>query len=139
MSNPRLIRQNLRTRLESISGLQVYDRWPNSIPNMPCAILMPPRSEPEQTFGRGDLTRWNIEVYVFHALTPGYEQANDLLDPLLATSSTGGIYGAIHADRTLGGAVDWTSIKDHRDYGQFEQQEGVGYWGAIVDLEVWSR
>ena len=95
-------------------------------------------AEHEQTFGRGDLTKWPIDVYVFVSLAPGLEQSQDNLDPLLATSSTGGIYGAIQADRTLGGVVSTTFVQNMHDYDQFDADQSLSYAGAIVSVECWS-
>ena len=136
MASPRTIRTALAARLRSISGLTVHPRWPNNlIP--PCAVIDSDQSEPEQTFA-GTLTRWTFPVQLYVPQAPGFEQAQDTLDALLATSSTGGIYGAIAADRTLGGAVDTVFVKGHRDYGLQELAEGVYVQAAVIDLEVWS-
>src|SRR3990167_1854692 len=99
MANPTALRTGLGVRLKTIAGLTVYNRWPGQI-NPPCAVIDMVRAEPEQTFGRGDLTKWDFQIYLFQPLGGGYENAQDRMDILLATSSTGGISGAIHGDRT---------------------------------------
>ena len=110
------IRTSLGDRLRTISNLAVYDRWPNQQNvQTPCAIVMPGEAEYEQQFGDGRLARLEFEIYLFASLAPGYEQAQRALDPLIATSSTGGVYGAIHADRTLGSAVHTTFVRGHRN------------------------
>ena len=133
---PGTIRAALGTRLRSISGLTVYDRWPSGGLNPPCAVVAVGPSEPEQVFGRGDLTRWEFPVSVFVAMAPGLDQAQRNLDLYLATSSTGGIFGAIAADRTLGGAVDTVIVRGWRDYEPVEQAPEL--LGATCDLEVWG-
>ena len=139
MANPRAIREAMATRLSSITGLTVHDSWPNGLPHPPCAIIDTVDAEPGQTFGRGDLTRWGLDVWLLVSLAPGNQQAIDNLDPYLATSSTGGIYGAIIADPTLGSVVDYTFVQSYRDMSPFEVDENVAYQGAIVSLECWSR
>lgn len=137
MANPRGLRTGLADRLKTISGLTVYERWPGQI-NPPCAVVGLGEAEPEQTFGRGDFTRWNFDLYLFQSLAGGYENAQDRMDPLLATSSTGGIYGAIHGDRTLGGRAASTFVRGIRDYDRVSINEQVDYMGVIADVEVWA-
>ena len=140
MANPGDISTNLATRLRLITGtprLQVYERWPNQI-NTPCLIIGRGLAEPEQTFGRGELTKWEFQVYAFFSLSPGYEQAQDNINRLIATSSTGGVFGAIAADRTLGGTVDTTFVRDFTEDDQWEIGDGVAYQGYVTDVEIWS-
>ena len=141
MANPATIRTNLAARLRSISGspgLTVYDKWPNQIAGLPAIIVGRGEAEPEQTFGRGDLTKWDWEVHVLVGLQPGYEIAQDTLDPLIATSSTGGVYGALHADRTLGGTVDTLFVKSFGPDEQVEIQEAIAYQGYMASVEIWA-
>jgi len=138
MANPATIRAALATRLRSINGLTVYSRWPNQVAALPCAIIGRGAAEPEQTFGRGDLTKWLWDIHVLVSLAPGYEGAQDRLDPLIATSSTGGIYGALHADRTLGGTVDTLFIRTLGEDDQVEIQESVAYQGYLATVEAWA-
>ncbi len=139
MANPRTIRTALATRLESIAGLKAYRNWPAlGNLNVPCVIVDVGEAEPEQTFGRGDLTRWTFPLYVLVNSAGGPEQGQDNLDPYLATSSTGGIFGAIAADRTLGGTVDTVFVKGYRDYDPQVVDDNLMYQGCIIDLEVWA-
>lgn len=138
MANPRTIRESLATRLKSISGLTIHDSWPNSVPNVPCAIIDEIDAEPLQTFGRGDMTRWSMDVWVLTTFAPGVEQAIDNTDPYFATSSTGGIFGAIAADPTLGGAVHYTFVKGFRDFDTINVGESLTYQGAVASLEMWA-
>ena len=138
MANPAALRTGLATRLGSINGLKAYPRWPSQPPNLPCAIVRRGIAEPEQTLGRGDLTKWLFEVYVFTGLAAGYEQAQDNINPFLATSSTGGVFGAIDADRTLGGAAITTFVKAFREDDQYDFAEAMSYQGTVFDIEVWA-
>lgn len=140
MADVGTIRTALGVRLATISNLTIYDRWPNQSPvNTPCAIVLPTDGEYEQNFGDGRTAKLNFEVYLFASLAPGYEQAQRTLDPLLATSSTGGVYGAIHADRKLVSTVHDTFIRGHRNYDQIGGEDGgPAYAAAVVDVTVWS-
>lgn len=138
MSSPKVIRAALATRLKSITGLQIYDRWPNSL-NFPCAVIDVGPSEPLQTLGRGDLTKWTFQVYVLAGMAGDYAQGSDNLDGFLATSSTGGIFGAIAADPRLGNTVDTVFVRNTPgQYNQFEINENQSVMGAVIDLETWS-
>lgn len=141
MANPRTIRANLGTRLKTMSRLggRVYERWPSlGNINTPCAVIDFGGAEPEQTFGRGELTRWDLQVYLLVSVAKGLDLAQDELDPLLATSSTGGIFGAIAADRTLGGAVDTCFVRGYRDHQPIEVGENLVLYSAVCDLEAWA-
>lgn len=140
MANPKTIKKALGDRMKSIAGLTVYDRWPNSNGNLnlPCAIIQPGAAEHEQVFGRGELTKYAYEVHVFVSAAAGVENGQDNLDPFLATSSTGGIFGAIAADRKLNNTVDTTFIRGYRDYAPIGDENQVVMQGAIFDLECWS-
>ena len=135
--NPRTLRTGIATRLKTIKGLTVYERWPGQL-NPPCAVVDVLEAEPEQVMGRGDLTRWTVNVHLFMSLAAGPENAQDRLDPLLATSSTGGVFGAIAADRTLGGIAHATFIKGHSDYMPYVIDENISYEGVRTELEVWA-
>lgn len=139
MASVRTVRNAIGTRLETISGLTVHRRVPDySKLNLPCAIISPARQEPGQVFGRGDLSRWEFDVMVLVKGAQGREAAQDALDTYTATSSTGGIFGAIAADRTLGGVVDDTFVKSVSDYGDVEVAQDVMHMGCSVLLELWS-
>lgn len=139
MASARVVRNALATRLKSVAGLTVHARMPDfGQLNPPCAVIVPVRSESEQTFGRGDLTRWEFEVNVLVPAAGGRDPAQDRLDVYTATSSTGGIFGAIAADRTLGGVVDDTFIKSMSEYGDVEIAQDVMLAGCTVGIECWS-
>ena len=133
------IRTALQTRLKSIQGLAVYDVWPDQISEVPCAIIQPMGGSYEETFGNAPAAsfhRFAIQLYVSAA--GGLTQGQRNLDPLLATSSTGGIYGAIGTDRSLGAVVWNTFVRGYHDYGPYGGDESTppALMGVIVDVEV---
>ncbi len=139
MASIRTIRNALGTRLESISGLTVHRRVPAfGKLNPPCVVISPARQEPEQTFGRGDLAKYEFDILVMVKGGQGREPAQDALDTYPATSSTGGIFGALAADRTLGGVVDHTFVKSLSDYGDIEVTQDITHLGCNVLVECWS-
>jgi hypothetical protein len=139
MANFGAIRDALQSRLQSINGLRVYDTWPNQIAELPCAIIQPSGSEYEQTFGNSPsavVHRFAVQLYVSAAA--GLVQGQDSLDPYLSTSSTGGIPGAINADRTLGGVVWGTFVRGYHDYGPYggDEMTPPAFMGVIIDVEL---
>lgn len=137
MANPDTLAIGLGDRLRTISGLTVYDRWPNQL-NPPCALVGAGEAEPEQALGRGDLSKWDFDIYVFMPLAGGIDNAQRRMAPLLATSSTGGVYGAIHGDRTLAGKAHSTFVKRIGRPDQVDINDQVSYLGAIIGCEVWA-
>lgn len=137
--NPKTLRTGIATRLRSITGLLVYERFPGPSPNPPCAIVDLVAAEPEQTMGRGDLTRFDFTIEILMPLTGGWENAQDRLEPLLATSSTGGVFGAIAGDRTLGGNACACFVKGLPNaYERRALDGGAECLAATVNLEVWA-
>jgi len=135
MASITTIRTALQTRLKSISGLRAHALWPDQlIP--PCVVVQPAGGEYDQTFGKVAASLHRFELHVFVTGAGGVAASQSLLDPYLATGSTGSIYGAIDADRTLGGSVWSTFVRGYREYGVQEIGEGLQYLGAVVDVEV---
>jgi len=130
------LRAGLANRLRTIAGLEVYERWPGQI-NSPSAIIGLNRIEPHYMMG-SDIRAWHFSIHLFQPLAGGMENAQDRMDPLLATSSTGGIYGAIAGDRTLGGIAHSTFVRAMRDYDVMGINEQLSYMGAVIDAEVWA-
>jgi hypothetical protein len=137
MANPETLASGIVDRLKTISGLTVYNGWPNQV-NTPCVIVDLAGDEPEQTMGRGDLTRWDYDIELLYSLAGGEPNARSQLYPLLATSSTGGVYGAIHGDRTLGGIAYSTFVKYGSKPERRFTEEGIGILQATIRVEVWA-
>lgn len=107
--------------------------------NFPCIIVGRGEAEPEQTLGAGHLTAWRFDLSVFGEPAAKIELAQDRLDPLFAvSSSTGCVFGALAADRTLGGTAHSTFVRRIGEDSQFDISENVSVLGAIVEVEVWA-
>lgn len=137
MANVGTVRTGLANRLKTISGLTVHRTWPNVI-NPPCAVIRRTNAEPEQTFGRGDLTRYTFDLYLFGTMAGGYESAQDNMDRYLSVTSTGGVFGAIAADRTLGGVVDTTFVRNFREDDELSIAENVSFQAFVGEVECWA-
>ena len=99
---PSNVRDGLKTRLQTITGLRVYDLIPDTV-TPPAAIV----GQLDFTFdlnnARG-LDQANCDVLVI-VQRLSERVAQDKLDAFLAGSGAGSIKTAIEADKTLSGAV----------------------------------
>ena len=140
MANPRTLRAGLVARLRTIAGWHAYERWPSQL-NPPCMVVDLIDAEPEQAMGNigGQLTRYDFDINVLYPLKGGWENAQDALDPLFATSSTGGVYGAIAGDRTLGGVAHSTFVRGlPRDYQRQVYDDGLELMAGTIPVEIWA-
>ena len=103
MTNINGIRDALKSNLQTITNLRVYDLIPDVIVP-PCAVV----GQLDFTFdvdnARG-LDQASVDVYVI-VQRLSERTGQDKLDNFLAGSGNGSIKTAIESDRTLGGLVD---------------------------------
>ena len=96
------VRTALKTRLETITGMRVYDVIPE-VPVAPCAIVGFLDMNFDSTFARGmDEATVEIDVLVQRFAS---RSGQAKLDNLLAGTGSGSVKTAIEGDRTLGGKV----------------------------------
>lgn len=104
------IRDGIETRLQTISGLQVYDHEPDGITVTPMASIRLEAMTQNETFTGvsvpGDRTyRWIVTLRLAGAIPQEQWQA---LDDYMAPTGTNSILAAIDGDDTLGGIVEYT-------------------------------
>ncbi len=104
--NPSTVRDNLKTALQTITGLRVMDYVPDSanIPtNNAFAVVGQLSLNYDYTLNRGfDFATCNIIVMVGRM---SERSGQERLDGLLASSGSTSIKAAVEADKTLSGAV----------------------------------
>lgn len=127
------IRDGLKTRLATITGLRAYDLVPNDVQAV-AAVVEPASGTYHTSFAPAHTLRFVIRVVV--PITGGIEKAQDLLDPYLDDAGSTSIRVAIEGDGTLGGVVDDLVVQGWRDYGIFPVG-GIEYLGAAFDVEVY--
>jgi hypothetical protein len=97
------IREALKTNLQNITNLRVYDLIPDVI-TPPCAVV----GQLDFTFDidnmRG-LDQASVDIYVI-VQRISERTGQEKLDNYLAGSGSGSIKTALESDRTLGGLVD---------------------------------
>lgn len=134
MASVSAIRDGLKTRLATISGLNAYDTVPGDIIT-PAAIVQPgnPLLLYDTTMGRGgDELRFTVTLLVSTVVD---DVAQDSLDAYLAGSGSSSVKTAIEADGTLAGAAHYTVVTQVTSYGLLEWAE-VTYLGAELLVEV---
>lgn len=109
-------RDGLKTRLQTISGLNCYDVLPEII-EVPAAIVRP--GDPfvifDATMGRGsDDLVFTVTICVARV---DEVAAQDALDAYLAGSGASSVKAAIEGDGTLGGVAHFSRVLLATDYG----------------------
>jgi len=118
------VRTGLKTALETIDGLRVYD-FEVDLPVFPAAVVRFPETiNVPAVLGGG----WDYTIPITLLLERGSAQAtDDLLETLLAEDGDRSIVAAIHADPTLGGACDSAAVREvtNFDYPTIGRSECV--------------
>lgn len=127
------VRDGIKTRLETITGLRAHDTVPDVI-NIPCAIVgYPERIEYDAAFGRGR-DRMIVPVRVY-ATRANDRTGQDKLDGYLAGTGAGSVKSAIEGDVTLGGASSSCRVTEARGYGAYMIGQ-VDYLGVEFLLDI---
>ncbi|MDE2766525.1 MAG: hypothetical protein OXO54_11845 [Chloroflexota bacterium] len=154
------LRDELQTRLQTISGLNAYDVWPDSI-TAPAAIVMPaspaeanvanrtvpgmraseligasPAVEYERTVAGPD-TNYRFDIHLLVAEGSNGAAAQDTLDAYISDTGASSVPAAILGDTTLNGAADDLRVVRCRFYGA-RTVESTAYYGAVLEVEVWT-
>ena len=130
---PSTVRDGLKTNLQTITGLRVYDLIPE-IPTPPCAVV----GQLDFTFdidnARG-LDQAEVDVYVI--VQRFSERAGqDKLDTFLRGTGATSIKTALEVDRTLGGAVNTLRVTAAQS-GTYESQ-GNSFISYRYSLTIWG-
>lgn len=108
------IRDGLKARLSTVSGLHVHDVAPPSI-TAPAAVV----TYASPLLVRDSQTTWSIRLVVTLYLGLQYDPAaQDNMDAYLDTSSAGSVIAAIESGSTaLGGGGDYAIVAEVREPG----------------------
>jgi hypothetical protein len=131
--NPSQVRDGLKTRLQTITGLRAYDLVPDTVVP-PCAVV----GQLDFTFdidnARG-LDQAQVDVLVI--VQRFSERAGqDKLDAYLAGSGSSSIKAAIEGDRTLGGTVNTLRVTG-AEAGTYDSQ-GVTFLSYRYRITIWG-
>ena len=125
------VRVGLFTRIDTITGLRVYDLVPADI-NPPAAFVGAPtindyRSDPEPVLDAA------FEIGL--AVSTGDISQQLQLFPMLERSGDWSIYAAIEADRTLGGLNVDAFVQSARSFG-IQEIGATKYYAASVSVRA---
>ena len=125
------VRAGLATRIDTITGLRVYDLVPADI-NPPAAFIGAPtiddyRSDPEPVL------RATFEIGL--AVSTGDIRQQLQLFPMLERTGDWSIYAAIEADRTLGGLNVDALVLSARSFG-IQEIGATKYYVATVTVHT---
>jgi hypothetical protein len=123
-------RDGLKTLLENISGLRVYDHKPDSVNELPAAFVeFKGRSEALTLGGSSFVGRMTITVLLSKAKRgDGYDDLTKYIDPL----GTQSIEVQLDSDTTWGGSVDDGRV---RESGNLRELEIGGGRYVAVDFK----
>jgi hypothetical protein len=131
------IRDGVKTRLATITGLRCYDTIPDRDIVVPAAVVQPSAIRYQEAF-KGGLVEARMRITII--TSAGTDRVGqDQLDAYLSagTGMTKSIVDALEGDKTLNGSADSSGIEvEHEiDYGKTVINE-ITYWKADVDLKV---
>ncbi len=132
MASVSAIRDGLKTRLATISGLAAYDTVPGQI-NPPAAVVTRRRTAFDATMARGsdDLT---FVVLLFVSFAEHHTAQEDL-DAYLAGSGAASVKAAVEVDPSLGGTCDFARVAA-AEADRVVTYAGVDYLAVEFIVEV---
>lgn len=130
---PSQVRDGLKTRLQTITGLRAYDLIPDTV-TPPAAVV----GQLDFTFdidnARG-LDQAQVDVLVI-VQRFSERSGQNLLDTYLSGAGSTSIKAAIEGDRTLGGAVNTLRVTG-AEAGTYESQ-GVEFLSYRYRITIWG-
>ncbi|MDA0734365.1 MAG: hypothetical protein O2909_11920 [Chloroflexi bacterium] len=129
------VRDGLVARLNTISGLRVYEVDPEGALQFPAALVEQgdPFIKYDRIMGAADVS-YSFEVLLLLASVQG-EQAWASLEPYL--NATGGSSVKAAVDGNLGGNADWARVVRVEKAGRVTYNRRF-YWGATLQVEVYE-
>ena len=132
------IRDGIKTRLDTISGLEVLNHEPDATTITPSASIRLESLTRNETFEGastpGDRTyRWVITLRLAGAI-PGEQW--EALDDYLAPTGSNSILAAIDGDDTLGGAVDWTVMAPGESIEITDREQRADGWFYVMEFPL---
>ncbi len=126
------LRDNIKTALETISGLRAYDTVPDNL-EVPCVFVRPSNGSYDEV---ASAAVWipRFEVTLLVARIGDVGESQDALDSYIEPTGTNSIKAAVEAGTYTGNASD-VRVTGFRDYGGLVFG-GVTYIGVKFDVSV---
>ena len=130
------IGDGIKTIIDAISDLRVFapKELPESVPETPCAMILPPSIEYNTDFG-GSL-EMEFRILLFVGGSEQAEKLNTLID-YMEESGTYSILAKIDADKTLNSTASTCILESSSGAGVIEWG-GTLYIGTEFILKVWK-
>lgn len=126
------IRNGLKTRLATISGLTPYAHIPGQM-NTPAATVARRRTKFDAVMADG-ADDWEYVVTVFIPYNEP-ELAQTLMSDYVARTGAESIKAAIEAEETLGGVVDFAHVREAAE-DEIRQVGGVAHLAVDFFIEI---
>ena len=129
------VRDGLATRLQTISGLRVYESPPDSVPELPAAIVMAgdPFASYDRLIGAADVS-YSFAVLLL-VRSADEVQAEADLEPYISPTGASSVKAAV--DGTLGGNADWARVLRSQSAGRVTFHQ-TRYWGVTFQVEAYE-
>lgn len=133
MASIKSIRDGLKTRLATVTGIYAHDTIPDDL-YPPAAIVGFPTTVAYDFTMRTAVSRYTFPVRVIAGRVAEGE-GQDKIDDLCSPDGSLSIRAAVDADPTLGGVAHSSRVVAARDFGVYEVA-GVSYIGGEFEIEV---
>lgn len=133
MASIKALRDGIKTRLATVTGIYTHDTIPEDV-YVPAAIVGFPTAVRYDFSMRTPVSRYTFPVRVLAGRTTE-AQSQDTIDDLVSPDGPLSVRAAIDADPTLGGVAHSARVVEARDFGVYEVA-GVSYIGGELELEV---
>jgi hypothetical protein len=130
------IRDGLKTRLQTITGLRASDTIPEQI-NPPIAVVSVGTIDYSQSFGGSGLTAFNFVVTVFVS-RPSTRTGQNLLDDYMEPSGSTSVKAALEAMPGLSGASQDVYVSGVNNVGSVTLEDSNTYLTADFAVLVYN-
>jgi len=127
------IREGLKTRLATISGLSIYSFVPDSIEPPTAVVGVMDRIQYDSTMQRG-VDRYEIPVYLYVSRVDA-QDSQETLDSFLVSSGSSSVKAQIESDTTLSGQAQSVRVLTASNYGVYNINN-IDYLGVEFIVEV---
>lgn len=133
MASIKGLRDGLKTRLATVTGIYTHDTIPDDV-YPPAAIVGFPTTVRYDFTMRTPVSRYTFPVRVI-AGRVAEDEGQDKVDDLCSPDGALSIRAAVDSDPTLGGVAHSSRVVEARNFGVYEVA-GIPYIGGEFEIEV---
>lgn len=131
------VRDDLADRLENIGGLRVYRQPPDTLPELPAAIIQPgePLADYDRVIGAADVS-YRFSVLLL-ARSADYAQAWEEVAAYINPTGAGSLKAAVEVagDTTI--KADWFRVVKAGNAGRVTYNKAA-YWGVTFQIQAYA-